>query len=58
MTGAFDSVIGMNKENSIEKFLSATRVKFLVAEKNCRINGAVFTIDNKGSTIKITRIDS
>ncbi len=56
MTGSFDSVIGINKENSVKRFLTFTRVKFEVAEKNCKINAIVFEITREGKTEKVTRI--
>ena len=45
MTGAFDSVIGIRKEEAIEKFLTLLPVKFEVAKGNLRLNGVVVEID-------------
>ncbi|OHD65550.1 MAG: metallophosphoesterase [Spirochaetes bacterium RBG_13_51_14] len=56
MTGSFDSVIGINKENSVKRFLTFTRVRFEVAEGNCKVNAVVFDINNNGRTERITRI--
>lgn len=56
MTGAFDSVIGINKENSMKRFLTFTRVKFEVAEGNCKVNAIVFEVNKEGKTESITRI--
>jgi metallophosphoesterase (TIGR00282 family) len=58
MTGSFDSVICVNKENSVKRFLTFTRVKFEVAEGNCKINAAVFEINKNGKTDTIIRIHS
>jgi 2',3'-cyclic-nucleotide 2'-phosphodiesterase len=56
MTGSFNSVIGINKENSVKRFLTFTRVKFEVAEGNCKLNGVVFEVNREGRTEGITRI--
>ena len=56
MTGSFNSVIGVNKENSVKRFLTFTRVKFEVAEGNCKINAAIFDINKNGKTESILRI--
>ena len=56
MTGSFNSVIGINKENSVKRFLTFTRVKFEVAEGNCKVNAAVFEVNREGKTESITRI--
>ncbi len=56
MTGAFDSVIGMDKEQSIRKFLYRTRTRFEVASGNPRINAILFTLDNGGKTVAVQRI--
>jgi 2',3'-cyclic-nucleotide 2'-phosphodiesterase len=58
MTGSFDSVIGVNKENAVKRFLSFTRVKFEVAEGNPKINAAVFEVNKEGKTENIVRIIS
>lgn len=47
MTGSFDSVIGMNKESSIKRFIYATPQKFEVAEKDLKICAVVVKINNK-----------
>lgn len=56
MTGSFNSVIGMNKEKSIENFLKQTRVKFEVASGDSRINGVVITFSPEGKTLAIDRL--
>ncbi|HRU65759.1 MAG TPA: YmdB family metallophosphoesterase, partial [Spirochaetota bacterium] len=57
MTGAMDSVIGMNKERSVKFFLSQTRVKFEPATENPGINGIVFKIAENGKTLSLYRIN-
>jgi metallophosphoesterase (TIGR00282 family) len=56
MTGSFNSVIGVNKENSVRRFLTFTRVKFEVAEGNCKVNAAVFEFNKEGKTESVVRI--
>lgn len=45
MTGPFNSVIGMKKKTSINRFVLGTPQKFLVAEKENRICAVLSTID-------------
>ena len=47
MTGAFDSVIGVKKEEAILKFVTQRPSKFEVAKKDIRINGVVIEVDEK-----------
>lgn len=57
MTGSFDSVIGMGKEETIHRFLNQLPSKFEVAKKNIHLNGVVISIDeNSGKALKIERI--
>ncbi len=56
MTGSFDSVIGMNKNYSIEKFLKQIKVKLDSATENLKINGALFVIGSGGIPQEIIRI--
>jgi 2',3'-cyclic-nucleotide 2'-phosphodiesterase len=58
MTGSFDSVIGVKKEEAITKFLSQLPVKFEVAKNNLRFNGAVVVVDEQtGKALSIERIN-
>lgn len=58
MTGAFDSVIGVKKEEAILKFITQRPSKFEVAKKDIRINGAVIEVDEKtGLALGIERIN-
>lgn len=45
MTGAMDSVIGVQKELAIRKFLTAMPVRFEAAEARPELNGVVMTFD-------------
>jgi metallophosphoesterase (TIGR00282 family) len=58
MTGSFDSVIGVKKEEAITKFLSQLPVKFEVAKNNLRLNGVTATVDEQsGKALSIERIN-
>jgi metallophosphoesterase (TIGR00282 family) len=58
MTGAFDSVIGVRKEEPIQKFLTQLPSKFEVAKKDIRINAVVLTIDeSSGKALGIERVN-
>ncbi len=57
MTGSFDSVIGIGKEEAIRKFLTQLPVKFEVPKNDIRLNGAVVGIDEvNGRALSIERI--
>jgi len=57
MTGSFDSVIGMKKEISIERFLTQMPVDFKVAEKDICLSGVYLEIDSmSGKATYIKRI--
>jgi 2',3'-cyclic-nucleotide 2'-phosphodiesterase len=57
MTAAHDSIIGMEKEPSLARFLNGMPAKFEPATGNPRLNGAVIEADDKtGRATKITRI--
>lgn len=58
MTGAFESVIGVRKEEPIQKFLTQLPAKFEVAKKDIRLNGVVIGIDeNSGRALSIERVN-
>ncbi len=57
MTGGFDSVIGIRKEEAIEKFLSQLPIRFEVAKNDIGLNGAVIEVEEKGGrAVRIERI--
>ncbi|MCU0847837.1 MAG: TIGR00282 family metallophosphoesterase [Spirochaetes bacterium] len=56
MTGAFDSVIGMDKNVSINRFINQIRVRYEPAMGNPKINGVMFTVNKKGITEQIVRM--
>lgn len=58
MSGAFDSVIGIRKEEAVTKFLTQMPVKFEVAKGNIRLNGVVVEVDEvSGRAVGIERIN-
>jgi len=57
MTGSFDSVIGMKKEQSIERFLLQKKVRYEVSSGNPGVNGIIAEINCDGKTEAITRIN-
>ena len=57
MTGAFDSVIGVRKDEPIQRFLTQMPAKFEVAKKDVRINGLQLTVDEtSGRALSVERI--
>ena len=57
MTGPHDSIIGMDKEASLARFLTGMPSKFEPATGNPRLNGMVIEADDKtGRATRITRI--
>jgi len=58
MTGAFESVIGVRKDEPIQKFLTQIPTKFEVAKKDIRLNGVVIEIDDvTGKALAIERVN-
>ena len=58
MTGAFDSVIGMRKDEAIRKFLTQLPTRFEVAKKDLRLNAVFIAIDERsGKAQAIERIN-
>lgn len=58
MTGAFESVIGVRKDEPIQKFLTQLPAKFEVAKKDIRLNGVVITVDElSGRALGIERVN-
>ena len=58
MTGSFDSVIGMGKEETIHRFLTQLPSKFEVGKKDIRLNAVVIGVDEvSGKALSIERIN-
>ena len=56
MTGAFYSVLGMERQAVIEKFRTGMPQKFSVADGKSRFCGCVFEIDSSGKALSVERI--
>jgi len=57
MTGPHDSVIGQNKDNIVQRFLTSLPLRFHVAQGDVRLNGVVIDIDETtGKAKNIVRI--
>ena len=57
MTGSFDSVIGIGKDQAIQKFITLLPAKFEVCKNDIRLNGVVVGIDEtSGRALSIERI--
>jgi metallophosphoesterase (TIGR00282 family) len=57
MTGAFESVIGIRKDEAIQRFLTQLPNKFEVAKKDIRLNGVLVEVHEvTGKAIRIERI--
>ena len=55
MTGPHDSIIGMEKEPSLARFLNGMPTKFEPASGNPRLNGVVIEADDKSGRAKTIR---
>jgi metallophosphoesterase (TIGR00282 family) len=57
MTGPYDSIIGMDKEPSLQRFLTGMPKRFTTATDDCRLAGVVITADSEtGRAHSIERI--
>lgn len=56
MSGSFNSVIGMDREKSVLRFLRQTKIKYDVATGDERLCGAVFRFSNEGRAVSVERI--
>lgn len=56
MTGAHESVIGIEKDLAIKKFLTDTKVEFKPSKKDVRLQGVVVEID-EGKVVSIERVE-
>ncbi len=59
MTGSFDSVIGIEKSQAIQRFLTQQPVKFDIPKKDLRINAVVIGVEaSTGKAVSIERINA
>lgn len=56
MSGPVDSVIGMETEKAIERFMMQSHVYYSIAKGNIRLNGAVIEVDPQNG--RATRIET
>lgn len=58
MTGPINSVIGMDIDTSLRRFLTSIPERYKLADGDCKLNAVVFEIDdNNGKTKKIYRVN-
>ena len=58
MTGPFDSVIGMDTQKAIQRFIMQSHVYYAIAKENIRFNGVVIEVDDaNGKARKIFRLN-
>ena len=58
MTGPKNSILGMNKESALKRFLTALPEKYQVATGECMLNSCIFRIDeNTNKVVEIERIN-
>ena len=58
MTGPINSVIGMDIDTSLRRFLTSIPERYKLADGDCKLNAVVFEIDDdNGKTKKIYRVN-
>ena len=58
MTGPFDSVIGVKKEQAIERFRTSRSIPYETAEGDVRLTGVILDVDpHSGRATAIARVD-
>jgi len=58
MCGPFDSVIGMETQKAIDRFMLQTQIYYSIAKENLRFNGVLVQIDDEsGKALGITRLN-
>lgn len=58
MTGPKNSIIGMDIEASIKRFVTSLPERYKLAEGNCKLNGCIFEINDENCQVeKIIRIN-
>ena len=55
MTGAYESILGVECDRIINKFLTKMPTRFEQAEGNCQFNGVIVNVDN--NTFKAKSIE-
>jgi len=58
MTGSFDSILGREKHQIIERFITNMPVRFNLSDKDIRLQGVLLEIEpNTGRALKIERLE-
>ena len=58
MTGSFDSILGREKHQIIERFITNMPVRFNLSQKDIRMQGVLLTIENStGKALSIQRLE-
>ncbi len=57
MTGGVESVIGVRWEQSVRMFRGELTERFKPSDRDCRVQGAVFEIDQQGKCIGARRVE-
>jgi calcineurin-like phosphoesterase len=58
MTGSFDSVLGREKHQIIERFLTNMPVRFNLAQGDVRMQGVIIEVeDTTGRAVSIKRVE-
>lgn len=57
MTGAFDSILGMDKQIILDRFVNGMQHKFELAQGKGQFNGCIFDIDENGKCTNIERLN-
>lgn len=56
MTGVVDSVLGMDKDTVVQRFITQINGKFTLAEGRCALQGAIISTNNLGKATSIRRV--
>ena len=57
MTGPYDSIIGMDKDASIKRFVTSLPERYKLADGKCMLNGCIFDVnDDNCRVVSIKRI--
>ena len=57
MTGGVDSVIGVRWEQSLKMFRGELTERFKPSDRDCRVQGAVFDINEQGKCVAVRRVE-
>ena len=58
MCGPFDSVIGMDTQKAVDRFILQTHIYYSIAKENLRFNGVLIELDEEtGKANHISRLN-